>query len=68
MLGSNRAIYPSYSVADAMFRAIDAGCIFLALYLASQASELIDNELFWLLGAMATVLFNVIGAFWRHVS
>ncbi len=43
--------------------AIDAGCIFLALYLASQASELIDNELFWLLGAMATVLFNVIGAF-----
>ena len=63
MLGSNRTIYPSYSVADAVFRAMDAACIFLALHLSVHSTVVIDDELFWLIGALATVLFNVIGAF-----
>ncbi len=63
MLGSNRIIYPSYSVADAVFRAMDAACIFLALRVSIHTWPGMDDELFWLIGAVATVLFNVIGAF-----
>ncbi len=63
MLGSNRTIYPSYSLADAVFRAVDAACIFLALQMASHTVTTVGDEFFWLLGAMGAVLFNVIGAF-----
>ena len=74
MLGSNRSIYPSHSLVDAVFRAVDAACIFTALLISIHSVSALHEELFWLVGAMATVLFYVIGAFcgmyrnWRGAS
>jgi putative colanic acid biosynthesis UDP-glucose lipid carrier transferase len=63
MLGSKNIIRPSHSMVDAVFRTVDAGCIFAALYLSTLVTTTLPVELFWLVGAMAAVLFNMIGAF-----
>lgn len=63
MLGSKHIIRPSYSMVDAFFRTVDAASIFAALQVTSLATSPLPPELFWLIGAMGTVLFNVIGAF-----
>ncbi len=61
MLGSKPTIEPSRSLADAVFRVIDATSIFAALQLSVYATEAMPNEFFWLVGAMGTLLFNAIG-------
>ncbi len=63
MLGSKTLIRPSTSMVDAVYRVVDAGCIVAALSLASWVTGGMRAELFWLLAAAGTALFNVVGAF-----
>ncbi|MFO7907102.1 MAG: undecaprenyl-phosphate glucose phosphotransferase [Planctomycetota bacterium] len=63
MLGSHHVIRPTYSVGDAILRAIDAGCILAALWGSVHATHSLPDELFWLIGAMGVATFYVVGAF-----
>lgn len=63
MLGSQHVIRPGYSMGDAVFRVLDAICIFAALWSSVQAVAGLPDELFWLIGAMGLATFYVVGAF-----
>lgn len=61
MLGSSRTIQPTYSLADAIFRVVDAACVAAALQWSVFVTESMNNELFWLLAVVATLLLNALG-------
>lgn len=63
MLGTKRNIYPSVSATDAVLRAIDAGCILLALRVAIHPAFAGHRESYWLVGAVGIASFTLIGAF-----
>jgi putative colanic acid biosynthesis UDP-glucose lipid carrier transferase len=67
-------IYPRSSLTDATRRAVDAGCVLLALQLAVSSTLPMRNEYYWLAAAVAVALFYLIGEFcgmyrnWRGAS
>lgn len=63
MLGSHQIIRPSYSMGEAILRAIDGVCIVAALWGSVHATRPLPDELFWLIAAVGVATFYVVGAF-----